>query len=104
MRQYDRLVDDGDGLVIRPGTDDSRGPGQWTSVSGHQNNVHWLTAKSEDCFIFATKLIRLDETKPFQARINVDIRNAIDVGGGAIRAPKISGKLAEIRYGHPGGG
>jgi hypothetical protein len=52
-----------------------------------------------DCFIFATKLVRLDATKPFQTRINLDVRNAIDVGGGAIRAPKISGKLAEMRYG-----
>ncbi|MGH7570986.1 MAG: hypothetical protein ACREMK_03970 [Gemmatimonadota bacterium] len=99
VRQYDRLADDGDGLVIRPSTDDSRGPGQWTSVSGDRNNVHWLTAESEDCFIFATKLIRLDETKPYQGRINVDVRNAIDVGGGAIRAPKISAKVAEMRFG-----
>lgn len=99
VRQYDRLGDDGDGLVIRPSTDDSRGPGQWTSVTDDRNNVHWLTAESEDCFIFATKLIRLDETKPFCARINLDVRNAIDVGGGAMRAPKISGKVAEMTYG-----
>ncbi|MGH7564209.1 MAG: hypothetical protein ACREK5_07280 [Gemmatimonadota bacterium] len=99
VRQYDRLGDDGEGLVIRPSTDDSRRPGQWTSVSDDRNNVHWLTAGSEDCFIFATKLIRLDEAKPFHPRINLDVRNAIDVGGGAMRAPKISGEVAEMRYG-----
>lgn len=99
VRQYDRLNDDGASLVIRPSTESLRGPGKWTSVSDDRNNVHWLTAKSEDCFIFATKVVRLDETKPFCARINLDVRNAIDVGGGAMRAPKISGKVAEMTYG-----
>ena len=99
VRQYDKLADDGDGFVIRPSTDDLRGSGNWTSVWGDRNNVHWLTAESEDCFIFATKLVRLDATKPFQTRINLDVRNAIDVGGGAIRAPRISGRVAEMRYG-----
>lgn len=101
VRQYDRLSDDGDSLVIRPSTDGVRGPGKWTSMSDDRNNVHWLTARSEDCFIFSTKVVRLDETKPFCARINLDVEKAVDVGGGALRARKISGKVAEITYGRP---
>lgn len=99
VRQFDKLADDGESLVIRPRTDILARRGQWTSVTEHRNNVHWLTAVSDDCFLFTTKLIRIDDAKPFHGRINLDVRSGVDVGGGRVRAPKISAERAQALYG-----
>lgn len=99
VRQYDKLAEDGGALVIRPRVDYVSRPGQWSSVSDTRDNVHWLTGQSGDCFLFTTKLIELEEGRPIQGRINVDVRRGAYVGGGALRVPKISYERAAEWYG-----
>jgi hypothetical protein len=98
VRQFDKLADEADALVVRPSTDFVGGAGLWSSISDTRNNVHWLTAKSDDCFLFTTKLIRLEEEKPCRGRINIDVRSAASVGGEAVRASKISAQRAAELY------
>ena len=98
VRQFNKLADEADALVVRPSTDFVGGAGLWSSISDTRNNVHWLTAKSDDCFLFTTKLIRLEEGKPFRGRVNIDVRAATSVGGGAVRASKISHDVAAELY------
>jgi hypothetical protein len=98
VRQFDKLATEADALVLRPSIDVVGGAGLWSSISDTRNNVHWLTAKSDDCFLFTTKLIRLEEGEPYSPRINIDLRAATSVGGGAVRASKISAQRAAELY------
>jgi len=98
VRQFNKLADEVEALVVRPSTDFVGGAGVWSSISDKRNNVHWLTAKSDDCFLFTTKLIRLEKGKPHSGRINIDLRSATSLGRGAVRASKISDERAAELY------
>jgi hypothetical protein len=98
VRQFNKLADEVDALVVRPSTDFVGGAGAWSSISDTRNNVHWLTANSEDCFLFTAKVTKLDEKKPYSPRINVDVRDAKSEGGGTMRVSKISYKRARELY------
>jgi hypothetical protein len=98
VRQFNKLADEVDALVVRPSTDLVGGAGSWSSMSDTRNNVHWLTAKSEDCFLFTAKVVELDERKPNSGRINIDVRDAQSAGRGAMRVPKISDQRARELY------
>lgn len=98
IRQYDKLADEGKNLVLRSTEDERCGAGTWSSVSDVRNNVHWITAKSDDCFMFTTKMIKVSADKPFHGRINVDVINSMDIGCGKMLAPKISAERASELY------
>jgi hypothetical protein len=98
VRLFDKLFDTSDALVIRPGADFVGGSGLWSSVSDYRNNIHWLTARSDDCFLFTTKMIGLDKGKPTKGRINLDLKNIADLGGGLLMARKISCERAAELY------
>jgi hypothetical protein len=92
VRLYDRLDDLGDELIVRQSVDQKdAGPGSWSSISDYRDNVHWLTAKSDDCFLFTCKLIRLEPDRAFHGRINLNMRDAKSLGSNTWRAAKISG-------------
>lgn len=99
VRQYDRLEDHSDHMIIRQTKDiAAAGVGTWSSISDYRNNVHWLTAKSEDCFLFTCKLINLESHRPLIGRINVDVGRAKNLGSQTLRAPKITSQEAADRY------
>lgn len=100
----DKLRDDSDPLVIRPTADVVGGAGRWSSISDVGNNLHWLRAKSENCFLFTTRLIRLRDDEPSHGRINVDVRAAKGVGDRALSVPKIAAKKAAGVFGWPAPG
>lgn len=98
VRQYDRVAFADAGLVIRQTEDRVCGAGAWSSISDDRNNVHWLTAKSDDCYLFTTKLIGLVEGRANHGRINVDVTRAKALGDGKLIAGIISGEEAAERY------
>lgn len=99
VRLFDRLEDQPQHMIVRQTADEvDAGPGTWSSISDYRSNVHWLTAKSDDCFLFTTKLIHLEEDRPTYGRINVDVRAGEVLGTNTIRAPKISSTEAAERY------
>ena len=99
VRQYDKIEDSEDNMVLRQTVDDSAaGVGTWSSISDYRNNVHWLTANTDDCYLFTSKLIGLETGRPLHGRINVDVKRAESLGSDTIRAPKISFKEAAERY------
>src|SRR5262249_15252341 len=51
-RHWDRVEDHDDHYIIRPTIDREFGPGGFSTVSDHKDNVHWFTAESETAFIF----------------------------------------------------
>lgn len=99
VKLFDRLDDFGETMVVRNTVDEkSAGPGSWSSISDYRNNVHWLMAKSDDCFLFTCKLIRLEEDREFNDRINLNLKTAEQLGSNTWRARKISGAEASELY------
>jgi hypothetical protein len=99
VRQYDRLEDQQDHMIVRQTRDEAgAGVGTWSSISDYRNNVHWLTANSDDCFLFTTKMIHLESDRPLVGRINIDVLRAESLGRETLKAPKISASDAAERY------
>lgn len=91
VRLYDRLEETEDSMIVRKTAEQGKaGVGTWSSISDYRDNVHWLTARSENCFLFTCKVIRLEEHREFRGRINIDMRNPKSLGAGTFRAQKIS--------------
>ena len=99
VRQYDRLEEQEDHMIVRESEHQkSAGPGTWSSISDYRNNVHWLTAKTDDCFLFTTKLINIEENRPLNGRINIDVLRASQLGTCTLKAPKITADQARELY------
>ncbi len=99
VRLYDRLDEIGDDMIVRQTLDQKNaGPGTWSSISDYRDNVHWITATSDDCFLFTCKLIRLEPDRKFNSRINLNLRDARQLGNSTWRAAKISGLESSRLY------
>ena len=102
VRQFDKLHAGPDRMVVRPTADVRGGAGLWSGITDVKNNLHWLTAVSDDAFLFTTKVIALDAAKPLHGRINVDVRageRAPAHGPGAVSVPRITHRRAAELYG-----
>lgn len=86
-------------MVIRQTAHDQKaGPGTWSSISDYRDNVHWLTAKSDDCYLFTCKLLSVEPDLPLNGRINLDLRRAKTLDRGTSLAPTISAQEAREIY------
>jgi hypothetical protein len=91
VRLFDRLEHDDESMVVRNTVEETKaGVGTWSSISDYRNNVHWLTANSDNCFLFTCKLIRVEDDRKFHGRINIDLRAPKTIGADTYRARKIS--------------
>jgi len=99
VRKYDKLEENDGEMVLRQTIDEpAAGVGTWSSISDYRNNVHWLTAKTDDCYLFTSKLIGVETGRPLHGRINFDVLDAKTLGSATYRAPKISHAEAAERY------
>jgi len=99
VRQYDRLEEQEDHMVVRESVHQrAAGPGTWSSVSDYRDNVHWLTAKTDDCFLFTTKPLQIEEGRVLKGRINLDVRRGRPLGTGTFKAAKITAAEAAELY------
>lgn len=99
VRQYDKIEEQENHMVLRQTMDENQaGAGTWSSISDYRDNVHWLTAKTDDCFLFTCKLIALEKGRKLNGRINVDVHRAEQLGSQTIRAPKITAAEAAQLY------
>jgi len=91
VQLFDRLEQDNETMVVRKTVEEKNaGAGTWSSISDYRDNVHWLTANSDNCFLFTCKLIRLEEARKFHGRINIDLRNPETIGSNTYRAKVIT--------------
>jgi hypothetical protein len=98
-RHYDRIEDHKDHYIVRPTIDKSFAPGEFSTVSDHQDNVHWFTAESETAFIFNVHVTETDPGNPKKpGRIYVDPMGE-KLSGGLIKAPKITYGEVNRKYG-----
>ena len=99
VRLYDKLEDRENEMVVRQTLEQKDAkPGSWSSISDYRNNVHWLTAKSDDCFLFTTKLIRLEEDRESRGRVNIDVNQGTRLGSNTYCAAKITPREAAEKY------
>jgi hypothetical protein len=96
-RHYDRIEDHSDHYVIRPTTDRSFKPGEFSTISDHKDNIHWFTAESQTGFIFNVHVVETNPENPKKpGRVYVDPMGE-KLAGGLIKAPKISyGKVNQL--------
>jgi len=98
VRQYDRLHYDDNFFHFRQTSDHVSQPGQWNSHSDDKNNVHWLTAMTDDTYLFSTKLTHIDPNRYFASNLYVDIYGK-DLGNGVIQAERIDFDRVHELYG-----
>jgi hypothetical protein len=98
LRQYDRVEDDGDHLVILPTVDERIARGHASSISDARNNVHWFKTLSSTAFTFDVLVLDLND-REFTIE-NLDLDRAERRPDGTLRVPKLSVEAALRRYGN----
>lgn len=98
VRQYDRLHEDEHFFYIRQTSDHFSQPGQWNSQSEDQNNVHWLTAMTDDSYLFSTKLTGINSSESYSSLLYMDPYGQ-ELENGTIQAERIDRDRARTRFG-----
>jgi hypothetical protein len=99
VRLFDRLEDRKEAMVVRSTIhNQTAGAGTWSSISDYRDNVHWLTAKTDDCYLFTCKMLNVEEGLPLNGRINIDLKQAKKLNSTTFVAPKITAEEARKLY------
>jgi hypothetical protein len=98
VRNYERLRDESDSLVIRPTIDKHISVRDCSSQSSLRNNVHWFTALSSTAFTFDVFVQDLDPDRPSGIDF-IDPMHAESLGDGTLRARRLHTKEALKLYG-----
>lgn len=98
-RNYDRLQDEKEHLIIKPTVDKKFVPGGVSTISDDKDNVHWFQALSEPAFIFNIHVmnVRPGKSEP-TGRVYVD-PNGEKLKDGTIRAKLLGYTEAHEMYG-----
>ncbi len=97
LRQYDKLHQEDNHLIIRPTVDRIIHPGSTSSISDDQNNIHWFIANSQNAFTL--DIIMLDLNGQSYDIHNLDIEKAEPQNDGSIRVPELAVSDALKKYG-----
>lgn len=98
VRNFDRLGDEPDALIIRPTVDARIGRGQVSTMSSHRNNIHWFVAEEDGS---ATLDVIVDAIDPKQEPYKIDLVDPAGgqpLGDGSIRAPLIDWDASVAKY------
>ena len=99
-RHWDRIEDHDDHYIVRPTIDRKFAAGETSSISDHQDNVHWFVNEGETPgFIFNIHVVGYNPENPKTGgRVYVDPLGE-KLAGGLWKAPKISYGKANQMYG-----
>ena len=95
LRQYDRVRDEPESLVLRPCADRSCGPGDTTAISETRGNVHWFQGVRD---AYALIVAAYDLGGQPTARDYVHPDAAEPLGDGTLRMPRLEVAEAYRRY------
>jgi len=98
VRNFERLRDEGDSLVIRPTLDKVITVRDCSTQSSLRNNVHWFTALSSTAFTFDVIVQYLNPDEPCGVDC-IDPLHAEKLGDGSLRARRLSHDEARMQYG-----
>jgi hypothetical protein len=97
VRQYDRVSDEADHLVVRPRLDRVFAPGEATAISADRGNVHWFQGLA-DSFALIVAAYDLGRDGAPSGRDYVDPMAAEPGADGTLRVPRLSVDEAYARY------
>ena len=99
VRNFDRVADEEEHLIIRPTLDGTISPGDCSTMSTEHNNVHWFTAQSETAFTFDIVVDGLDAEGPSFFIDLIDPSHAERLRDGTLRARRIEWDESVKLYG-----
>lgn len=98
LRNFERLKDEDDALIIRPTIDKIISVRDCSTQSSSRNNIHWFTAISSTAFTFDVIVKYLDPDQPC-GRDYIDPLHAQKLGDGCLRVRRLQKDDAENMYG-----
>ena len=99
VRNFDRLGEEPDALIVRPTRDEIVELGQASTMCDEKDNVHWFVPHGgKRATTFDVIISGLDEGKDPYRIIAIDPVNAARLSGGRLRAPKMGFEEASRRY------
>lgn len=97
LRQYEKIRQEKDALIIKPTVDKMVSLGATSSISDDKNNVHWFVAESDTAFTF--DIIMLDLKGKVYDIHNLDIYEKQDLSDGTMKVPMLDVNKALKKYG-----
>lgn len=97
LRNYEKIQQDGQNLIIEPTIDRLAKVGGCSSISDEKNNVHWFIANTESAFTF--DIIMLDLNNKNYDIHNLDIYESEDLKNGTLKVPILDVQTALKKYG-----
>lgn len=99
VRNFDRVADEEQHLILRPTVDGLIAPGAVSTMSTERNNVHWFTAMTARAFTLDAVVSDLDSGQPSFVIDLVHPRGGTRLRNGDLRAPRIDWKESVRLYG-----
>jgi hypothetical protein len=99
VRHFDKLEADASHMLIRPAGDVLAQPGDVSSVSDEQHNIHWFQAHSGRVLMFNIGVYQV-KPGPFGERDYIDPLGGTQESGGLVRAARLARAEAYAKYGH----
>lgn len=97
LKQYDRIKDEGEYIVIRQTIEEQGKAGSFSSVSDYKNNIHWMVATTPKAYTFDVIVLGLnDKTSEID---NIDINEAVRVDKEMLKVKKVGVNDALKKYG-----
>lgn len=97
LRNYDKIAQDKERMIIRPTVDKIIYPGDSSSISDDKDNIHWFIANSETAFTFDVIVLDLNE-QPYDIH-NLDMYAKEEHGDGTLGVPILDVETALQKYG-----
>lgn len=97
LRNFDKIGEEKNHLIIRPSKDHLIQAGQMSSISDEKDNIHWFTATTDEAFTFDVILLDLDE-KPYDI-YNLDMHEQEKLPDGQLKVPILDVQAALKKYG-----
>lgn len=98
VRNFDRLRDEGDAIVIRPTRDYVARPGQVSTMSSERDNIHWFVPQGGPARTFDVVISGLDEGAPDHEIKAIDPLRGRKLADDAIVAPIIEFGASSAKY------
>lgn len=97
LRNYDKVQQDKERLVIRPTVDKIISSGESSSISDDKDNIHWFIANTETAFTFDVIVLDLNG-EPYDIH-NLDIYEKEKLSDGTLSVPILDVETALKKYG-----
>lgn len=97
LRHYNKIREEDNQLIIQPTLYRITVPGESSSISDEENNIHWFIANTENAFTLDVILLDLND-QPYQI-YNLDIYEQEDLHNGLLRVPVLKVEEALKKYG-----